>query len=158
MLDELGSTVRRHFGVGLIVHQNNRGDAAGSDAAYDLEGEFSVLGRLSFGGKAQVPLYPFGDLASSLDMAGRTAADRDNVLAPRFEVELRVESNNSVEAAGGDVQFAGKVRDRFFRNIPKGVLGLLEQEYDLPVVFPVPCYDILSCLNHKRTLWAHYYS
>jgi hypothetical protein len=130
-----------HFGIcpafWASIQNNNRGHAACADTGMLFERELAVISSVGHLIKIKLSADCADYSFSPAHMTGRTAACRDDIPAPRFEVELGIEGGNSEKSACRDVQLFGIHANSLLRKISKNVLGILEQGYKTAMLFSV---------------------
>lgn len=83
-------------------------------------------------------------------MTGSSAADRNNILASRFEVKLRVKGRCSVKSACRYIKPLGKPVYCFFGNKAECVLNTLQDGDNIRlVVFAVRKYFLKGFFDHE---------
>ena len=112
--------------VELAVELDHGRDRASAQAGHADDGEAAV-GRVAVGAQLQAPLQVPCELEALLHVAGRAAAQLDDVLAQRREAELVVERGHAVHAAHRRVQRLGHQRHGLGRDEPLGLLDLLQK-------------------------------
>ena len=107
-----------------MVDFDHRGQRALAKAGDGADGEFAVgggerqlVGLAGFAGfvvaQAEIEADLGEQVAGAAGVAGGAAADADDVVALRIEIEERVEGGGAVDARRGNAGFVGDVAQRF---------------------------------------------
>ena len=139
ILDVLGDETA----VGLAVDGHDRGQAAGTHAAQDVEGELAVLGHAALG-DVELLLERVEHLLGTLDVAGGSEADGDGVLALGLHREEAVEGHDAVHLADRDSEAVCHDLLDFLGQVAEVVLRLVQDVDQLARVVVEGSADILD--------------
>ena len=108
--------------VGLSINGHDRCETARTHATQDVEGELAVRGNPAFG-DFQLVLERVENLLGTLDVASRTKADGDGILALRLHRKEAVEGDDTIHLPDRDseavchnlLDFLGKIAEMLLR-------------------------------------------
>src|SRR5699024_3024324 len=115
--------------VNVLVDREDRGEAAGADAAAGRQREQAVL-RTFLRLDAELRDEAVEHLVRALDVAGGAETDRDVVLTLRRQRKLRVEGGNAVNLLKGNVEPARDFLLYLHRKITVDLLRALQRGHD----------------------------
>ena len=129
--------------VGLAVDGHHRRETAGAHAAQDVQRELAVLGDAALG-NLEFVFERVQDLLGTLDIARRTQAHGNRVLALRLHGEEAVEGHDTVHPADGNAQAVGHDLLDFFGKVAEMALRFVQDVDQLTRIVIEGSADILD--------------
>ena len=111
--------------MGVVVDHHDGGKTAGAEAGHGFQREVQILGGFA-GLDVEVMTHRLEHGSSAADVAGRSLADADDVLAAGVEMELCVECDYAEDLRHGNVEFGCDAFEHFLRQIAVNILSLLQ--------------------------------
>jgi len=117
----------------FAVHGDNRSQSTAAQTSQPFKIEPAIGSGLT-GGYSQTLLQFFKYLLAPADMARRALTALDAVLARRIKTKLRVKRCHAVYFVGRYAHQPGKFFNRFFGQVAKIFLDILQDRYQTPTI------------------------